>query len=281
MINKSNYEEYLVDHLHGELKGDLLQEMEALLAVDEQVAADYALLQQTMLEPDETIVFEHKETLYRRETPTSFMLYRRYFAAAAIVIGMLLSVIYYFNRTAPVTPLTTRQSKGVNTPQNEPRPSNNITQSAAPAPELAADVKPVKREIPLKQRPESQSPRVYVPEPPSPNDEESPEVAQVPLNINKDTIRTTPYPLAPKAELAQNPANDPIPAEEQNLLPPMVEEPVLARNTLQLNETKQPKLFRMLGQLNRLSRKVQDTKQQLAHTEIVVMLGNTKLLNIN
>jgi hypothetical protein len=78
-----------------------------------------------------------------------------------------------------------------------------------------------------------------------------------------------------------------LPIPQTNLKEEVQDAPAFANNipadkqTIELNTRKQPKLFKAIAQLTRLSRKVKHTKEQLTENEFTVMIGNTKLFHLN
>ncbi|HEX6916302.1 MAG TPA: hypothetical protein VF145_13725 [Chitinophagaceae bacterium] len=64
MINRNNYEEYLLLYLDGELDSTERSEVEQFVRLNPDIEAELELLQQTVLKP-ESVSFGEKETLYR------------------------------------------------------------------------------------------------------------------------------------------------------------------------------------------------------------------------
>ena len=63
MINRNNYEEYLLLYLDGELsQGETLQ-VEAFLGANPDLAEELQLLKQTILQPEAELRFENKHCL--------------------------------------------------------------------------------------------------------------------------------------------------------------------------------------------------------------------------
>lgn len=65
MINRNNYEEYLLMYLDGELSPEQQAAVEAFLLVNPDLEAEFRLLQQTILPAEDNISFPGKESLYR------------------------------------------------------------------------------------------------------------------------------------------------------------------------------------------------------------------------
>jgi len=78
MINRNNYEEYLLMYLDGELSPSDIKMVEAFLETNPDIKDECLLLQQTILQP-ETIEFPAKHTLYRKAEGISLINYHEYF----------------------------------------------------------------------------------------------------------------------------------------------------------------------------------------------------------
>lgn len=91
VINKFNYEVYALDYLEGMLSPELVVEMERFLQANPLIEAELSEMRELILvEPDETIVFEHKADLYKKEEGTIFQMNWRRALAIAASIALLL-----------------------------------------------------------------------------------------------------------------------------------------------------------------------------------------------
>jgi cytoskeletal protein RodZ len=79
MINRNNYEEYLLMYIDGELSPAEAKAVEAFLDVNPDLKEELQLLQQTVLEPEESITFSGKDLLYRKEEGINLSNYQEYF----------------------------------------------------------------------------------------------------------------------------------------------------------------------------------------------------------
>ncbi len=79
MINRNNYEEYLLLYIDGELSPSEKQAVEAFLQVNPDLKEELELLQQTVLQPEESISFSEKDLLYRKEEGINLSNFREYF----------------------------------------------------------------------------------------------------------------------------------------------------------------------------------------------------------
>lgn len=279
MINKHNYEEYLIDYLHGELHGELKLEMENLLDKDQEVKAEYDLLRHTLLEADETIIFEHKNLLYKKSEATFFVRYKRVFAAAALIAGIILSLFLIMQRSHTLLP---EENPYTHQPSQKPAMKQDPLTHPADTP-IAPKVVVSKTGSPARFNNNPVQPKVHTIKPsplPQPIKAQEVIVKQDQTPINKTDIQPIEHPVpvmiqpAVQAVVAK--------ADVPEIKPEISEAPVAAdKKTWTFSERKQPRLFRALAQLSRLSRKVKHTKDQLTKTEITVMLGNKKIINLN
>jgi hypothetical protein len=78
MINRNNYEEYLLMYLDGELSSEDMKSVESFLESNPDLKEEFLLLQQTILQPED-VVFTGKKDLYRIEAGISLSNYKEYF----------------------------------------------------------------------------------------------------------------------------------------------------------------------------------------------------------
>jgi hypothetical protein len=77
-INISNYEEFLLSAIDGELTGEEMAALEVFLQQYPTIRKELALLESTRLVPDTDMKFDAKDTLYRREDILSVDNYQRF-----------------------------------------------------------------------------------------------------------------------------------------------------------------------------------------------------------
>lgn len=95
LINKSNYELFALDYIEGNLEGANLQAMKAFLRSNPTIAAEVEALQADFVEltPNQTVVYDNKAALLRKDTAIYVPFYRRrvtQIAAAAAVVFLLI-----------------------------------------------------------------------------------------------------------------------------------------------------------------------------------------------
>jgi hypothetical protein len=278
-ITLHNYETFLIDHLHGELAAEYLVEMEHFLHEHPAIAEEFEMLQQTVVVPDTTIVFEPKEQL-RKSTPSLIVRLKPYYRAAAIVIGVLCCIYFLLRKDSPSEPLASQTKTSLPTPSTV-----NNTQKIEP------------QQTPEKIQP---SPTLIKPLAPSQSTNNSILVKKSKQPIPTKTNATMHIPDLEKqinepeqqqmiVKEIPNKKDEPIqlPITQTNLKEGVQDAPAFANNipadkqTIELNTRNQPKLFKAIAQLTRLSRKVKHTKEQLTENEYTVMIGNTKLFHLN
>lgn len=77
-INISNYEEFLLSSIDGELNGEEMAALEAFMQQHPEIRKELALLESSKLRPDEEMTFNAKETLYRNTDVLSVTNYERF-----------------------------------------------------------------------------------------------------------------------------------------------------------------------------------------------------------
>jgi ElaB/YqjD/DUF883 family membrane-anchored ribosome-binding protein len=96
-INHTNYEEYFLLYADNELNEEAKKSVEEFANENAALKQDLAILLQTRLEADNTIVFEHKESLYKKSDRKIILLPWMRIAAAAIILLMI--GLFVFNNT--------------------------------------------------------------------------------------------------------------------------------------------------------------------------------------
>lgn len=144
----SALQENLLLYADGELSPSEIKTVEALLATDRSAKAELNILQQTKLQPDTSVVFADKQSLYRTEggRVVGFKWWR--VAAAAVLLGLVVwtGVTVYNNNTKTI-PVTEGVVKRDNTnpekiqneiPVNTNTPGTNQGKTTAPQNTTAA-----------------------------------------------------------------------------------------------------------------------------------------------
>ncbi len=144
----SALQETLLLYTDGELSPSEIKTVEALLATDRSAKVELNILQQTKLQPDTSVVFTDKQSLYRTEGGrlVGFKWWRA--AAAAVLLGLVVwTGVTVYNNNAKTIPVTDGVVKGDNTnpekiqneiPVNTNTPGTNQAETTAPQNTTAA-----------------------------------------------------------------------------------------------------------------------------------------------
>lgn len=96
MVNMENYEEYMLLYADGELKPEEEQELLAFVAANPELEAELKAYAATRLLPDESIVFDNKESLLKTAEPARRIAlgnWKMYAAAACVLLVAILFAI--------------------------------------------------------------------------------------------------------------------------------------------------------------------------------------------
>ena len=103
-INRQSYEEYFLLYADGELNESEMRAVEEFIDQNPDLAGELSIIQETVVKPDGSIVFENKELLFKHEAEEKKVIYMRWFriaAAAAVLIALTLTGwIFTGNRNA-------------------------------------------------------------------------------------------------------------------------------------------------------------------------------------
>ena len=131
LIDLTNYETWFLSYIDGELDGSARQAVTGFIQQHPGKGIELQRLQQTVSIPDNTIVFPHKESLYRREErKTAWMPFVR-IAAAALILGAIGLVFFHPFR-----------KNSTSTPPIAIRPSSSPVAIGPSIPSTAADTAP-------------------------------------------------------------------------------------------------------------------------------------------
>lgn len=99
-INNTNYEEFFLLYTDGELDPAGRKAVEEFASHHAHLSEELALLQKARLDPDDTVLFEYKETLYKQDKDRKIFWLPRVSIAAAVLI--LLAGYFVFRNS--ITP---------------------------------------------------------------------------------------------------------------------------------------------------------------------------------
>lgn len=99
-IRETNYNEWLLLYIDNELTAAQKMSAEELLANHPAIHTELELLQKTKLQPEQTIIFRNKESLYRREEKVRVisLQWRRIAVAAVLLIALGTTVFIALNK---------------------------------------------------------------------------------------------------------------------------------------------------------------------------------------
>jgi hypothetical protein len=101
-INRQSYEEFFLLYTDGELGLDEKRAVEDFIKENPDLEQELILMQQTVAVPDESIVFEDKELLYRKEEERKVIPWFRLSAAAVLLIAFSILGWLYLNHEQTV-----------------------------------------------------------------------------------------------------------------------------------------------------------------------------------
>jgi hypothetical protein len=101
-INRQSYEEFFLLYTDGELDLDEKRAVEDFIKENPDLEQELILMQQTVAVPDESIVFEDKELLYRKEKERKVIPWFRLSAAAVLLISFSIVGWLYLNHSQTV-----------------------------------------------------------------------------------------------------------------------------------------------------------------------------------
>lgn len=104
-INSSNYEEWMIDYVEGNLSAEQQKELAEFMAFHPELQSELDAYQQTILQPDTHVVFANKEILKHEAAGRviTMPVWVKYSTAIAAVLMLFIGVRLYNNRdTQPV-----------------------------------------------------------------------------------------------------------------------------------------------------------------------------------
>ena len=101
VINFTNYEEYFLLYADNELTGDQQRAVQLFASQSERLQKEFDLIMQCRLEPEENIIFEGKEILYRSARDHRPLLIPLFRISAAAIILLIGAVLVFRNANKP------------------------------------------------------------------------------------------------------------------------------------------------------------------------------------
>ena len=139
-INRQTYEEFFLLYADGELNGTEKKAVEDFVKENPDLSNEFNMIRDTVMHPDDSIIFENKELLYKNEEDDRKIVYMRWFrigVAAAVMVALTIAGWLFIDERnvmiPPVAivekPVKSDSSRDVTTvePVSEPAsPSGNI-----------------------------------------------------------------------------------------------------------------------------------------------------------
>ncbi len=289
-INQHNYPEYLIDYLHNELSKEECDRLESWLNNHPDAKEEYLLLQQTILAPNEEIVFEHKELLLKPVEKKAWVINKNlYWAVAASVIGIVAALFWYGRQENPETYV---QQPSVQPKTIQPKIIDPVDTSLPQTAQImpVPSTKNVITNPTLQPAKNISTPVQNIVKKPSVIKDEKSTPAPLPSYQPQYVNQQTPKPLPTPVPLPE--VNDSLRELVKVQIPNVIQDTlredetrVANRNAnpraLEWNANKSPKLFASLNKMIRWSKKAKALPQSLAQTEVTVVVGNKVLFNIN
>jgi hypothetical protein len=290
MNTESNQlEQRLVDMFHDEISAEEREALMALLQHDPDARLEWEAIQQTRLEPDLDIVFEHKNILLRETKKAGLRPLFKYVIGMAAILGALaMGTIFYWNRKVE-TPHVSVQST--------PVPKDTPTATIAPLPEKATVAQNQVQQLPVKPEPvwpskptASRSGKAHQ-QGYTPNTEiavdrnAQPNIPEknVPIEqdlqkkVSQQTEETRMENTIVAEKIEKDSLSDSGNAITFGPIPQMVE----PKNTLVIDGEKGSGVLRVMNKVNQVFQKIRKGKNALLQKEIVVTLGDRTLISLN
>jgi hypothetical protein len=135
VIDHSNYEEWLMLYVDGELSVNQNIVVEKLVSNHPEIKAQLDILQKTKLQPDTAVVFANKEILYRSEERVRIIAinWKRIAVAAALLLAVSTTALILLNNKDNNQP-----DVALNPTKEQPNQSNSTPATQQPANEIAS-----------------------------------------------------------------------------------------------------------------------------------------------
>jgi hypothetical protein len=163
-INKFNYEAYALDYIEGNLSGEILEEMKYFLLANPAIEAELMDMKMLVtLEPDESIVYEHKASLLKEEK--TFFLNKKWVRPLIVAASFALLISVYFigyqagtNESVVVAEPTNTNEINIVPPAIKANKATDLLSSSVK--ETAPDITKPKQELPAQTRKKQTIPSV-------------------------------------------------------------------------------------------------------------------------
>lgn len=154
-INRNTYEEFFLLYNDGELNLEEKKAVEEFIRENPDLEQELILLQDMVLSPDENIVYENKEELYRHETRVAAIPWYRIAVAAVLLIAFGITGWLYLDEKKPVTDSSIAANDKLLKNENNIQPTPPTMEPAtlpASSPSDAIDKKPSQQQLLVSQK---------------------------------------------------------------------------------------------------------------------------------
>jgi len=131
-INRQSYEEFFLLYADGELNESEKKAVEEFIDRNPDLAGELSLIQETVLKPDGSIVFENKELLFKDESDERKVIYMRWFriaaAAAVLITFSVIGWLFFGDRNIHNQPVAVVKTPEVK--NTDPAVSSDNTKTA-------------------------------------------------------------------------------------------------------------------------------------------------------
>lgn len=219
-INRQTYEEFFLLYADGELNESERKDVEEFVDQNPDLAGEFEMIGQTIMVPDESIVFANKEMLFRNDDSRKVMVMRwfRYAAAAVLLIALSATGWLFINKHKDDAPTVAIVQDGQ---RNAQLPAENVSTKPADQPKntVASVTSPVTKKKAIRNIPVVKEKKVEAVKPSSEKSEPEqeataivPEAALLTHDVALAPAETQPIDVrvAPRAVAAaeEQPASD-------------------------------------------------------------------------
>jgi hypothetical protein len=277
MVNKENYEEYMLLYADGELSEAEVKALHAFVDANPELRSELEAYKATHLVPDTTMVYEHKEKLMKSSGGGKTIALGKWWMYAAAACVILFAVMITRNNnttTTDSTSVATKETPKTNTPQTMDNPKEFHSTPVKPVSHenAIADVKATSK----KQQVKSTQLQIPKQEPIIAKKEEpkQPETQHTPITQPKQE-----EPVTVKTETQQTPVTQqqPSSANEAIALQRVTDDKNNLLQRLPFNREKTEGVTVFAEAVNERIEKIKEIKDNMKDAEFKFRIGNKEL----
>ncbi len=147
LVNASNYESFFILYADNELNADQKTAVEEFVYHNPKFQSEFELIQEIKLVPDTNIIFENKESLYRKEEDDKVVPFRWWRIAVAAMVLLMAGLLWVYQSSK-----NSKQDSFVNTknPVTNPKQQPLHIKEKKKITDTNSNVQPEKEEILVK-----------------------------------------------------------------------------------------------------------------------------------